>query len=68
MFRVFAIAFAAISLLTFVIYGLDKLAAKRNTWRVPERRLLFFGLVGGAAGALLGMSVFHHKTFNIHLS
>ena len=29
---------------------------------MPERRLLLFGLAGGAAGALFGMQIFHHKT------
>ena len=56
------IVFAVISLLTFVIYGLDKHAAKAQTWRTPERRLLLFGFAGGAVGALLAMQVFHHKT------
>lgn len=62
MLKYVLIAFAAISLLTFVSYGLDKHAAKQKTWRVPERRLLLFGFAGGAAGALLGMQIFHHKT------
>ena len=56
------IILAVISLLTFVSYGLDKHAARQKTWRVPERRLLLFGLAGGAAGALLAMQIFHHKT------
>ena len=62
MLKYVLIAFAAISLLTLVSYGLDKHAAKQKTWRVPERRLLLFGFTGGAAGALLGMQIFHHKT------
>ena len=62
MLKYVLIAFAAISLLTFVSYGLDKHAAKQKTWRVPERRLLLFGFAGGAAGALLGMLAFRHKT------
>ena len=62
MLKYFLIYFAAVSLLTFAVYGLDKRAAKAKTWRTPERRLLLFGIAGGAAGALLGMLCFHHKT------
>lgn len=56
------IAMAVLSVLNLIVYGLDKYAAKAHTWRTPERRLLLFGFVGGAAGGLLGMLVFHHKT------
>ncbi len=62
MLKYMLIIFAVISLLTFIVYGLDKHAAKQHTWRAPERRLLLFGFAGGAVGALLGMQVFHHKT------
>ena len=51
-----------INLLTFFIYGIDKWKAKRNKWRVPEATLLMLAALGGSVGALLGMSVFHHKT------
>ena len=62
MFKGFLIILLVMSALTFIVYGLDKHAAKTNSWRTPERRLLSFGFVGGALGALLGMCVFHHKT------
>ena len=51
-----------LNLTAFVMFGLDKRRAKRGRWRIPESRLLFTALIGGAAGALLGMLVFHHKT------
>ena len=51
-----------INLLTFFIYGIDKWKAKRDKWRVPEATLLMLAALGGSVGALLGMSVFHHKT------
>ena len=53
---------AAVSLAAFIAYGIDKLKAKAGAWRIPEKTLWLFGLAGGAPGALLGMSVFHHKT------
>lgn len=51
-----------VSLITFVLYGVDKSKARRQAWRIPEKTLLGLGLLGGAAGGLLGMNVFHHKT------
>lgn len=53
---------AAINLVTFAVYGIDKAKAKRGTWRVPEKTLFLLPLLGGSLGALLGMWAFHHKT------
>lgn len=46
---------------SFLLYGADKRRAIRGAWRIPERTLLFSAMLGGAAGALLGMWLFHHK-------
>ena len=54
--------FAAISLVTFLIYGIDKMLAKAGAWRIPEKLLLGFSLLGGGIGGALGMSLFRHKT------
>lgn len=51
-----------INLITFCIYGLDKVKAKRNKYRIPEKVLLLLALFGGSPGALSGMYVFRHKT------
>ncbi|OAT43455.1 integral membrane protein [Hafnia paralvei ATCC 29927] len=48
--------------LTLIIYGIDKLAAVKSWQRVPEMTLLFFGLIGGWVGAILGQQIFRHKT------
>jgi len=48
--------------LTLVIYGADKLAARKAWRRVPESTLLLFGVVGGWPGAILGQQLFRHKT------
>ena len=53
---------AAVSLVSFALYGIDKYKARRGLWRIPEAVLLFAAAAGGSAGALLGMHVFHHKT------
>lgn len=51
-----------LNLYSFGLYGVDKRRAKRNEWRIPESRLLLAAALGGGAGALWGMLVFHHKT------
>ena len=53
---------AAINLVTFLVYGIDKLRAKRGAWRIPEKTLFLLPLLGGSVGAIAGMKVFHHKT------
>jgi uncharacterized membrane protein YsdA (DUF1294 family) len=50
------------SVATFVLYGLDKRAARQGGLRVPEVVLHGLALVGGAAGGWAGMFLFRHKT------
>lgn len=56
------IYFAAINLVTFFVYGIDKYRAKRGAWRIPEKTLFLLPILGGSIGAITGMKVFHHKT------
>lgn len=53
---------AAINILTFIIYGVDKLKARENWWRIPEATLLGLAAIGGSVGAWLGMYAWRHKT------
>ena len=53
--------YGLVSLLTFLEYGRDKLAAKCGWWRTPEKTLHFLELLGGWPGAWIGQFVFHHK-------
>lgn len=50
------------NLYVFFLYGTDKRRARRNEWRISEKRLLLSALAFGGAGALAGMKVFRHKT------
>ncbi|ORY00248.1 hypothetical protein BCR34DRAFT_115782 [Clohesyomyces aquaticus] len=52
----------AISTLTFVMYGYDKMQARNLEWRVKEATLHFLELLGGWPGALIGQHYFQHKT------
>ena len=51
-----------INLVTFIIYGIDKMKAIKNRRRVKESFLFTLVMLGGFAGAFLGMFSFHHKT------
>ena len=53
-----------INIVTFVVYGIDKLKAKQGSWRISEATLLIFAVIGGSIGALLGMKVWRHKTMH----
>ena len=46
----------------FVLMLADKIKARKNRWRIPERTLIGSALLGGSIGALLGMYTFRHKT------
>ena len=54
--------FAFISFVTFIVYGIDKFKARRGLWRISEKTLLALSLLGGAAGGLLAMQIYRHKT------
>ena len=60
--KILIIYLVAINVVTFFVYGLDKLKAKRRAWRIPEAVLLTLAVIGGSVGAWLGMKVWHHKT------
>jgi uncharacterized membrane protein YsdA (DUF1294 family) len=60
--RPFIMWLLLVNLLTLVIYGADKLSARKAWRRVPESTLLVFGVVGGWPGAMVAQQVFRHKT------
>lgn len=51
-----------INLMSLVMFGADKLKAKKKKWRIPEAALLLSAAVGGAFGGYIGMKLFRHKT------
>ena len=59
---VLAVYLAAVNLVAFAVYGIDKYSAKKGMRRVPEKTLFALALVGGSLGAFLGMRTFRHKT------
>ena len=52
---------AAINLIVFALYGVDKRRAIRGAWRIPERTLLTGTWLLGGVGAWIAMRAFRHK-------
>ena len=61
-FRLLLILYGVMSLLSFALFGWDKLMAKLDRRRIPETALWGVAILGGGVGAFLGMRLFHHKT------
>ena len=61
----FLLVATVLNLITFFLYGIDKRRAQKNQWRISEACLLTLPFLGGALGALLGMSLYRHKTKHI---
>ena len=51
-----------INVIGFFLMGIDKLRAKKQVWRVPEKTLFLIAVLGGSVGTNVGMYVFRHKT------
>ena len=63
--KILIIYFAVINIITFAVFGIDKLKAIKDKWRIPEKVLFLLSVIGGSVGALLGMYTFRHKTKKI---
>ena len=60
--KIFIIYIILINIITFSVFGIDKLKAIKNKWRIPEKILFLFSIIGGSVGGLAGMYTFRHKT------
>ncbi len=54
--------YLVIGVVTFLVYAKDKRAAIKGNWRVPEKTLHIFSVVGGWLGALIAQDTLRHKT------
>ena len=54
--------FTVMTVLGFVVMGIDKAKAKEGKWRIKEAALFAFAILFGGVGTTLGMYVFRHKT------
>lgn len=53
-----------VNTVAFFLMGTDKRKAKKNKYRISEKALFMWALVGGSAGSLAGMYFFRHKTLH----
>ena len=53
---------AAINIALCAMMGIDKLCAKLNKRRIPEKVLFLLAVLGGGLGGTVGMLSFRHKT------
>lgn len=53
---------AAINLLSYFAYAIDKKAAQKAAWRTPEARLHLFDLMGGWPAGLFAQKRLRHKS------
>ena len=60
--KYFLIYLIVINTLSFSIFACDKRRSQKGAWRIRERDLLLFAIIGGSLGGLLGMYAFRHKT------
>ncbi len=51
-----------INVVAAIICIIDKLKAKIDGWRIPEKTLFITSLVGGALGMYITMQLIRHKT------
>ncbi len=43
-------------------FMVDKRRAQDSAWRIPEKELFLYGILGGGIGGFSAMWIFHHKT------
>lgn len=60
--KLIAIYLLIINAAGFLVMTADKLYARKNMWRVPERTLLAVAALGGSIGVLAAMYTVRHKT------
>ena len=60
--KIILIYFLIINAAGFLVMTIDKLYAKKNMWRVPERTLMGVAAFGGSIGVWLAMYTVRHKT------
>ena len=60
--RNFLIYLFTLNTLTYIFYGIDKWRASHGKSRVAEFHLHLLAFLGGTPAAILGQTIFRHKT------
>jgi uncharacterized membrane protein YsdA (DUF1294 family) len=56
------VLYLAASAASFVVYAVDKSAARHGRWRARESTLHLLSVIGGWPGALVAQRLFRHKS------
>ncbi|MDO5124504.1 MAG: DUF1294 domain-containing protein [Eubacteriales bacterium] len=64
-FEWFILYLALVSVISICVTVYDKIAAKKNIWRVSEKALLTISALGGSVSMFTTMLVIRHKTRHI---
>ena len=56
------IGYVILSFVTYIVYAVDKSAAKKSRRRIPEKTLHLLSLFGGWSGAMLAQQTLRHKS------
>ena len=57
----YLVSFGCYNLIVMLLFGFDKLLAKMQAKRIPEKILISLAVLLGSYGAICGMVLFHHK-------
>ena len=60
--KVIILYFVVINILGLGAMFLDKRRAIKKRWRISEKTLFLFAILGGGIGCFAGMYIFRHKT------
>lgn len=61
-FYIYLSLMVIMSIISFILYGVDKKKAIKGKERIKEKTLLFYTIFNGAIGAFFARFVFRHKT------
>lgn len=62
LWQILLIYWIVLCLISYIQFYADKKKAQQGKWRIPEKTLLITAGLGGAAGAMVAMRRFRHKT------
>lgn len=54
--------FIIVNIISFSLMGIDKKRARKAEYRISEKTLWTWAIIGGGTGAFIGMRHFRHKT------
>ena len=63
---ILCIYYLAMTVITFIVFAVDKVKAMLGAWRIREIILLGLCFIGGGAGGFLAMDLCNHKVKSMH--